>query len=161
MLDMAKVASVATTNPGDVKSYLGVNMIGKPGLPKILIPTTAGTGSEVTNIAVVSLAEEELKSGIVSPYALAEVAIVDPSMSTTMPPITTATTGLDALSHAVEACMSVLASPLADALALEAIKLIRSSLPIAYAQPKNMKARHEMALASQFLLNPRRPKQTS
>lgn len=129
VLDMAKVASIAPTNPGPIRKYIGVDLVKKPGLPKILIPTTAGTGSEVTMVAVVTLTDEEVKSAIISPYMLSDVSIVDPKLTFSMPRKITASTGLDALSHAFEAMMAVTANPLADALALKAIRIITECLP--------------------------------
>ncbi len=148
VLDMAKVASIAPTNPGKMADYVGVGLIKQAGLPKILIPTTAGTGSEVTNIAVVSLAAEEIKSGIVGPQLMADVAIVDPEATLTMPPRLTASTGIDALTHAVEALMSVNSNPLTDALAYEAVKLVFRNLRKACYQGENLEARYGMSLAA-------------
>jgi len=148
VLDMAKVASFAVTNQRDVSSYVGVNQVKNPAKPLILVPTTAGTGSEVSNVAIVSLVAEEIKSGIVSPYLYANVAIVDPTLTITMPPGLTAQTGVDALSHAIEAIMSTNANPLTDALALEAIRLIANSLTTAYRQGENLDARCDMSLAA-------------
>jgi len=92
VLDMAKVASIAATNSGSVKSFIGVDKISQPGLPKILMPTTSGTGSEVTANAIVSSEDDAIKTGIVSPHLLADAAIVDPCLTLTMPKkVTTAT----------------------------------------------------------------------
>jgi alcohol dehydrogenase class IV len=132
VIDMAKVASMAVTNPGSMRRYLGVGMVEKPGIPKVLLPTTSGTGSEVTNVAVVTIAEEKMKTAIISPYILGDVAIVDPSFTYTLPQHLTASTGLDALSHALEAIMSIDANPITDSLALQAIKLIFTYLSKAY-----------------------------
>jgi len=148
VMDMAKVASVAATNTKDLAEYLGVNRIERPGMPMILIPTTAGTASEVTANSIVVLPEQKLKAAIVSPHLLADVAIIDPTMTLTVPPGITAATGLDALSHAIEAIMSTEASHITDALALESIRLIGQSLRIAYAQGSNLEARHSMASGS-------------
>jgi alcohol dehydrogenase class IV len=147
-MDMAKVASVIATNPGDVKQYVGVNLVQKPGLPKIMIPTTSGTGSEVTPNAIVISSAEEMKKGIVTPHNLAEVVIVDPLMTVLMPPKLTASSGLDALSHAIEAYMSVDSNPLTDVLALEAIRLISTNLPVAFANGENLEARSTMSLGA-------------
>lgn len=147
-LDLAKVASIMATNPGDVKNYLGIGKVGKPGLPKILIPTTAGTGSEVTQGAVLTSKETFEKVGIISKHVWADVALVDPLMSMSMPPRLTAITGIDALSHAVEAYMSKNRSEISDALALQAILLIVKNLPIAFNEGKNLQARYNMALAA-------------
>jgi len=148
VLDIAKVASMAVTNPGNVKSFIDSDLVLKPCVPKILIPTTAGTGSEVSKVIVLSLIEEERKATITSPYNFADVAIVDPLMSSSMPPKLTASTGLDALSHAIEAYMSTNANTVTDALALEAVKLIAKNLRIAYAQGENLEARYNVALGS-------------
>jgi alcohol dehydrogenase class IV len=132
VLDMAKVASIAATNKKSMRQYLGVNLVEKPGLPKILMPTTAGTGSEVTHVAVITLLDEEAKSAIVSPYLFSDVSIIDPRLTYSMPPRVTASTGLDALSHAFEALMAVNANPITDALALQSIGIIFKYLPRAY-----------------------------
>lgn len=147
VLDMAKVAAIAVTNPGLMRKYVGVNRVRKTGLPKVLLPTTAGTGSEVTNVAVVTLTENEMKSAIISPYMLGDVAIVDPTFTYTLPPRLTASTGLDALSHALEALMSVNASPITDSLALQSIRLIFTYLPEA-CRSGDSESRYGMSLAS-------------
>lgn len=132
VLDMAKVASIASANRKPMKQYIGVNLVEKPGMPKILMPTTAGTGSEVTHVAVITLLEEEAKSAIISPYLFSDESIVDPKLTYSMPPRVTASTGLDALSHAFEALMAVNANPVTDALALQSIEIIFRCLPRAY-----------------------------
>ncbi|MEM3816038.1 MAG: iron-containing alcohol dehydrogenase, partial [Candidatus Bathyarchaeia archaeon] len=147
VLDMAKVASIAITNPGSVRSYIGVDLVKKPGLPKILMPTTAGTGSEVTRVAVITLEDEEAKSAIISPYLISDVAIVDPKLTFSMPQKITASTGLDALSHALEAIMAVNANPITDALALQAIKVISEYLPRSY-RSGDVESRVNMSLGS-------------
>ncbi|MBS7649285.1 MAG: iron-containing alcohol dehydrogenase [Candidatus Bathyarchaeia archaeon] len=147
VLDMAKVASIAVTNSGPMRKYVGVNLVVKPGLPKILMPTTAGTGSEVTSVAVITLLDEEAKSAIISPYMISDIAIVDPKLTYTMPKKITASTGLDALSHALEALMAVNASPLTDSLALQSIRIIVKCLPDAY-KTGDVKSRFGMSLGS-------------
>jgi len=145
-LDMAKVASIMKINPGSPSEYIGVNRVEERGIPLIAVPTTSGTGSEATSTIVI--VHEGRKTGITSPPVMPDVAMVDPNLTVTMPPRVTANTGLDALSHAVEAYMSVDASPLSDALALEAIGLIADNLTVAYSQGGNIEARYHMALAS-------------
>ncbi|MEM2740348.1 MAG: iron-containing alcohol dehydrogenase, partial [Candidatus Bathyarchaeia archaeon] len=147
VMDMAKIASIAAANPKPVRSYVGVNLVEKRGLPHILIPTTAGTGSEVTDIAVVTIPEDEAKSSIISPYLLSDIAIVDPSLTYTLPPSITASTGLDAISHALEALMSVNSNYVTDMIALEALKLAYRYLPEAYSSP-NPENRYYMSLAA-------------
>jgi alcohol dehydrogenase class IV len=147
VLDMAKVAAMSLKNSGPMRDYVGVDLVKKPGVPSILLPTTAGTGSEVTNVAVVTIVEDELKTSMVSPYMFGNVAIVDPSLTYSLPPRLTASTGLDALSHALEAVISVNADPITDALALQAVKLIFANLPKAYKSGES-ESRNGMCLGS-------------
>jgi len=147
-IDIAKAASVMATNEGSIELYFGTNLVKNPGLPLIAIPTTAGTGSEVTNISILSDTTEHVKKGIVSPYLLPDVAIVSPMMTLTCPPSVTAASGVDALVHAVEAYISKFASPVTDALAIGAMKLIAVHLPKAYACPDNIESREAMITAS-------------
>ena len=118
------------------------------GPPLIAIPTTAGTGSEVTNVAILSDKVAQLKKGIVSDYLLPDVALVSPVMTLTCPRSVTAASGVDALVHAVESYLSLNGSPITDSLALGAIRLIVRALPKAYANPANLQAREDMATAS-------------
>lgn len=145
-IDTAKLVSVMLTNPGNVRDYFGVNLIPQPGIPVIAIPTTAGTGSEVTPIAILTVEEEEVKKGIVSPHMIPRTAILDATLTVTMPPSVTAATGLDAFVHALEGYISVGAnrSALTDALCLEAISVIWNNLSRAYCQPDDLEARDRM-----------------
>lgn len=148
-MDLAKLAAVLAVHDGPVADYLnltGTKKIDKKGLPKILIPTTAGTGSEVTNISVLSL--ETSKDVVANHYLLADVAIVDPALTVSVPPRITAATGVDALTHAVEAYISVNASPTSDALALHAIRLIARSLRKAVEDGSDNQARTDMSQGS-------------
>ncbi|MFS0865494.1 iron-containing alcohol dehydrogenase [Fredinandcohnia sp. 179-A 10B2 NHS] len=148
-LDLAKLAAVLADNEGYVSDYLnltGSKTIKNKGLPKIVIPTTSGTGSEVTNISVLSL--ETTKDVVSHDYLIADVAIVDPSLTVSVPPRVTAATGIDALTHAIEAYLSVQASPTTDGLALQAIKLISHSLRRAVANGDDQEARTEMSQGS-------------
>ena len=147
-LDVAKGASIMATNEGNILDYSGIDMVPKRGLPKILIPTTAGTGSEVTRVLVVTDEASNLKMAIYSRYVLSDVAIVDPMMTLSMPPKVTADTGIDALVHAVETYVSVNATPFSDILAIEAITLIADNLTKAYAKGENLEARYHMSLAA-------------
>jgi alcohol dehydrogenase class IV len=147
-IDIAKVVSVLSNNQVEIASLFGTNLVKEKGLPFIVIPTTAGTGSEVTNIAILSDKEEQLKKGIVSDYMLPDVAIVSPEMTLTMPQSVTAASGIDALVHAIEAYISIFASPITDALAIKAMKMIAVNLPKAYANPNHMEAREAMVTAS-------------
>ncbi len=143
-LDIAKVASILVTNSDPVSSFFGVDMVPNPGLTTILVPTTAGTGSEVTPIAILSDYGEKLKKGIVSPYLLPAVALLDPELTVGLPASVTAATGMDALIHAVEAYTSRNATPFTDMLALQAIKLIFRYIRTAFANGSDLQARGGM-----------------
>jgi len=147
-LDVAKGASLMVTNPGTIVDYAGMEMVPKPGLPKILIPTTAGTGSEATRVLVVTDERDNTKKTIGSTFAIPEVAILDPMLTLSMPPHITANTGMDALVHAIESYVSAITTPYAEILAIEAISLIAHNLPLAYSKGNNLIARYNMLLAS-------------
>ena len=147
VLDMAKVASAAAANPEqEASAFLGANKIKNPSAPKILIPTTAGTGSEATPFALVIV--EGKKKAIASSYNLADVVFIDATFTATMPPRVTAFTGMDALSHAIEAFLSLGANPLTDSFALEAMRKISNNLEEAFSHGDNLNARMEMSLAA-------------
>jgi len=143
-LDIAKTASALVTNDGHVESYFGIDLLKHPGLPFMLIPTTAGTGSEVTPIAILSDEGEKLKKGIVSPYLFPRVAILDPELTRGLPPHITAATGMDALIHAVEAFTSKNATGMTDMLAVEAMTLIHENIRKAFSDGENIDARSRM-----------------
>ena len=148
-LDLAKLAGVLAVHEGKVADYLnltGSKQVSKKGLPTILITTTSGTGSEVTNISVLSL--ETTKDVVTHDYLLADVAIVDPELTISLSPKVTAATGVDALTHAVEAYISKNANPVSDALALQAIRLISNSLRTAVLEGTNKQARADMSYGS-------------
>jgi len=147
-MDVAKGAAIVATNKGKILDYAGIDMVPGKGLPRILISTTAGTGSEVTRTIVLTDEASKLKQAIHSDFVLADIAIVDPLLTRSMPPAVTADTGLDALVHAVEAYVSFNATPFSDILAIEAIRLIAENLPVAYAKAEHMEARFNMALAA-------------
>lgn len=143
-LDIAKVASILVTNSDPVSSFFGVDMVPKPGLTTILVPTTAGTGSEVTPIAILSDYGEKLKKGIVSPYLFPAVAMLDAELTVGLPAPVTAATGMDALIHAVEAYTSRNATPFTDMLALESMRLVFRHIRTAFANGPNIEARGGM-----------------
>lgn len=147
-IDIAKGVGAFASHEGPLAELFGVDLVKRKGPPLIAIPTTAGTGSEVTNVAIFSDKEAQLKKGIVSDYLLPDVALVSPLMTLTCPRSVTAASGVDALVHAIESYLSVNASPITDAIALGAIKLIVKALPKAYANPSNLQAREDMATAS-------------
>ena len=149
-LDIAKVTSILITNSGKIDSFFGVDLVPNPGTPVILIPTTAGTGSEVTPIAILSDTKERLKKGIVSPTLFPEVAIVDPKLTIGLPPSVTAFTGMDALTHAIESYYSINATDLSDLLAFRAMELLSKNIRMAYAHGENLVARSNMMEGSLF-----------
>ncbi|MGZ3613362.1 MAG: iron-containing alcohol dehydrogenase [Thermodesulfobacteriota bacterium] len=147
-LDIAKGASLLASNPGNVLDYCGLDLIPKRGLPKILVPTTAGTGSEVTRVFVLTDKRDNMKKVVFSNYALPELALVDPMLTISMPSKVTADSGMDALVHAIETYVSMNATPFSDLLASKAIELIAKYLPMAFAKGENIEARYHMSLAS-------------
>ncbi len=143
-MDIAKTSAVMLTNKGPIGAYFGINLVPKPGLPTILIPTTAGTGSEVTPIAILSDEGEKLKKGIVSPYLYPAVSILDAELTLGLPPQVTAATGIDALIHAIEAYTSVNATAITDMYCIKAIELLYGNIRTAYAKGDNLAARTAM-----------------
>ncbi len=147
-MDVAKAVSILLTNGGKAEDYLGLGKIKKPGVPKIMVPTTAGTGAEVTFTAVFINEKTKSKGGMNGDPLYPDVAVLDPLLTLTMPPHVTAATGIDAFIHAVEAYLSTQAHPISDMYALEAIELISQNLPKAYAHGGNLEARTAMLLGS-------------
>ena len=147
-LDTAKAAAVIITNGGSVREYQGLDKVPGPGLPKIMVPTTAGTGSEVTFTAVFIRKDEKKKGGINSKYLYPEVAILDPLLTLSVHPSITASTGLDALCHAIESFISKKATFLTEAVSLSAIKLIWENLPSVYENVSDVKKRAGMLYGS-------------
>jgi alcohol dehydrogenase class IV len=154
VLDTGKAAAALLTNPGDLMDYLEVIGKGKPlerpGLPVIAIPTTAGTGSEVTRNAVITSLEHRLKVSLRSAGMLPRLAIVDPQLTYSLPPAATASTGLDALTQLIEPFVSNSANPLVDAVCREGINRVRRSLQKAVEDGEDASAREDLALASLF-----------
>lgn len=153
-LDAAKAIAVMITNGGDLFDYLEVvgraRPIVKPGVPFIAIPTTAGTGSEVTRNAVLASPEHQVKVSLRSPLMLARVALVDPELTWDCPAAVTAASGMDALTQLIEPYVSCRANSMTDALCLEGIRRAARSLRIAFADGQNATARGDMAMASLF-----------
>ena len=147
-LDVAKGISILTANEGRILDYIGVDTVPNKGAKMILIPTTAGTGSEVTRVLVMTDEEQNTKNVVFTPFALPDVAIVDPGLTLSLPPVITADTGMDALVHAIEAYVSMNATVFSDIWAEEAIRLIGKHLPVACAKGSNLNARHNMCLAA-------------
>ena len=149
-MDVAKAIAVLVTNKGSAVDYLGLNKVPKQGLPKIMIPTTAGTGSEVTFTAVFVRKNLKKKEGMNSPYLYPELALLDPELTLSLPPAPTAQTGLDALCHAIESYTSVNASPMSEMFSLEAIALISENLRTCVHDGKSIVARERMLLGSLY-----------
>jgi len=149
-LDIAKLAAIITRHGGNIRDSIGIDATPGRGVPTILIPTTAGTGSEVTPIAVLSDKDQHLKKGVVSGDLYADLALVDPELMAGLPAPVTAFTGMDALTHCIEAYTNRFAQSFVDTIALEGIRLIGGSLRRAVCNGSDLDARSEMALASVY-----------
>jgi alcohol dehydrogenase class IV len=147
-IDTAKAIAVMVTNGGSIENYKGVGKIQKAGVPLVAIPTTAGTGSEVTPYTIITDTKTNVKMLINSPMVIPQIAIVDPLMSISCPRSITSTVGLDALTHAIEAYVSLKAQPITDIFCLSAIKLISGNLRQAWANSNNLEAREQMMLGA-------------
>ena len=147
-LDTAKSAAALVTNGGRVKDWEDPRQLERSPLPTIAVPTTAGTGSEVTWVAVITDQEHHYKMTLLDQRIAPDVAILDPDLTLTLPPGMTAATGMDALVHAIEAYTCKVANPISDALALRAIGLVSGALAIAVKDGGNAAARSDMLLAS-------------
>lgn len=154
VIDAAKAISGLTTNTGDILDYLEVigrgNPLTKAGLPCVAIPTTAGTGAEVTRNAVIASLEHRVKVSLRSPFLLPRIALVDPELTYSLPLQVTLATGLDALTQLIEPLVSSRANPATDGLCREGIRRVARSLPAVVQNGKDFTAREEMALASLF-----------
>lgn len=153
-IDTGKAVSALITNDGDLFDYLEVIGRGKPiknpTIPFIAVPTTAGTGTEVTKNAVIKSNEHSVKVSLRSPYMLPDIAILDPLLTYSMPKEVTASTGLDAFTQVIEPYVSIKANMLTDAICKEGIKRISRSLLKAFNNPKDKKAREDMCIGSLF-----------
>lgn len=151
-IDAAKAIAALTTNAGDVLDYLEVighgQALAHAGLPCMAVPTTAGTGSEVTRNAVLASPSHRVKASLRSALMFPNIAVVDPDLASTLPAAITATTGLDALTQLIEAYLSARANPITDALSLDGIRRAASALPRVIADGDDRSARKEMALAA-------------
>lgn len=147
-MDVAKVIAVAATNDAPLREFAGYHRIARAGLPLVCIPTTAGTGSEVTKVAVITDTERDVKMMMLDVHLLARVALVDFELSLTMPAPLTAHVGVDTLTHGIEAFVSKKANTLTDPLALECIRLTAANLFTAWEGPGNRPAREAMMLAA-------------
>ncbi|MCP5268183.1 MAG: iron-containing alcohol dehydrogenase [Zoogloeaceae bacterium] len=148
VIDCAKGISIVSANGGHILDYEGVDRIPIPGPPLICIPTTAGTSADISQFAIINNTEKHYKISIISKSVVPDVALVDPETTTTMPAYLTACTGLDALTHGVEAFVSTASSPVVDGHALSAIALVNTHLPRVLADASDSEARENMMLAS-------------
>ena len=153
-IDLAKAVAALLSNDGDLFDYLEVIGKGKalenPALPVIAVPTTSGTGAEVTKNAVIGSPEYGVKVSMRHPSMLPTIAVIDPELTYGVPPEVTANSGLDALVQLIEVFLTRKASPLTDALVREALPKGAKALPIAVTEGANAKARRDMSLASLF-----------
>ena len=148
VIDADKMIAVRQANPGPLDRYQGYHRIPEAGVPLVVLPTTAGTGSEATGVAVITDTARSTKMMILDPHLVPGVAIIDPLLRATMPPARTANVGVDTLPHGLEAYVSRLAPPLSDVHALRCIELVAASLAPAHANGADIAAREGMALAA-------------
>lgn len=147
-IDTAKCVRILLAHGGHLLDYQGYNLLEEPLPPMIAIPTTAGTGSEVTPFAVIRDSEQDVKLTFASPFLVPTLAVLDPIITQTLPPLLTAATGLDALTHAVEAYVSSEHSPFSDSLAVAAIDMIATNLRDAVHRGAELEARGQMLIAA-------------
>ncbi len=151
-IDAAKAIAALLASPGDLLDYLEVIGAGRPlaapSAPFIAVPTTAGTGAEVTRNAVLASPEHRVKASLRSPLMLARLAVVDPELTLNLPPAVTASTGLDALTQLIEPYVSVRANPMTDMFCREGMRRAAAALGRAYENGRDLEARTDMALAS-------------
>ena len=147
-LDAGKAISILTTNPEPLADYMGYHKIPKAGAPLLAIPTTAGTGSEVTKVAVITDTERDVKMMILDQHLLPVVALVDYELTLSMPAPLTAHVGVDTLTHGIEAYVSRKASEMTDPIALSCIRLAATHLVKAWEEPGNLAAREGMMLSA-------------
>ncbi|HAR62488.1 MAG: alcohol dehydrogenase [Candidatus Margulisiibacteriota bacterium] len=147
-IDCAKGIGIASTNNLHILEFEGVDKIPTPAPPLICVPTTAGSSADISQFCIITNTQEKNKITIISKALVPEVSLIDPVVTTTMSPKLTAHTGLDALTHAIEAYVSNASSPVTDLNALEAINLITLNIKCAYDEPDNLEYRSYMMLAS-------------
>lgn len=148
VIDTAKGMCILLKEGGKLSDFNGIQLLSRPQTPHIVIPTTAGTGSEVTNIAVIMDKEMGQKRLLVENYNVPSMAILDPKMTEKLPKILTASTGMDAMTHAVEALHSIPHEPITDALAVHAIRLLAKNLPICTENGSDLVARGNVQIAA-------------
>jgi len=149
-MDVAKAVAVVAAHGADAKDFLGLNKVPGPGLPTIMVPTTAGTGSEVTFTAVFVRPDLQKKEGMNSVFMYPDLALLDPELTLSLPPQPTAASGIDALCHAIESYTSVIASPASEMFSLEAIRLIAENLRTCVHNGRDLEAREAQMLGSLY-----------
>ncbi len=147
-IDTAKGINILLSEGGAILDYQGAQLINRPLKPLIVVPTTAGTGSEVTAVAVIANLKEKIKMEFVDKFLRPDVAVLDPQMTVSMPAKLTASTGMDALTHAIEAYIDLENSPASDAMAIEAIKMIVRYIETATKNPEDIEARGGMLIGA-------------
>lgn len=147
-MDLAKGVGIIATNGGAINDYKGIDMITNAIPPMIFIPTTAGTSADVSQFGIISDTKKKVKVAIVSKNIIPDVALIDYETTTTMDAYLTACTGIDALTHAIEAYVSKVSSPITDIHAIEAINIVYNYLPLVIKEPDNLKYREKMMFAS-------------
>jgi alcohol dehydrogenase class IV len=148
VIDAAKVIAVAVANPGPIAAFQGYHKVMNSGLPLIVIPTTAGTGSEATKAAVITDTQRMVKMMMLDAKLMPRISIVDYELSMTMPAALTAHVGVDTLVHGIEAYVSKRSNGMTDPLAISCMQLTACHLLTAYQEPENRQAREAMALAA-------------
>jgi alcohol dehydrogenase len=146
--DCAKAIAAVAANGGSIIDYEGFNKMTKPAIPQIAINTTSGSGAEITMIAIITDNSRKVKMVIASPFITPFIAVNEPMFMTTMPREVTASSGIDVVSHAIEAFVSTEANPITDSLALQAIKLAFEYLPRSYENGNDLEAREKMMFAN-------------
>ncbi|WHY74905.1 iron-containing alcohol dehydrogenase [Fictibacillus enclensis] len=147
-IDAAKGIAVMANNPGEIIDYEGVGKIPNEGLPLIAVPTTSGTGSEVTSSTIITNTKTQFKAAVISPFLYPNYAILDAELTVGLPMEVTAATGMDALTHAIESYTSKTSNPASKALALYAIGMIRENIEKAYFIGTDIQSRENMLVAS-------------
>jgi alcohol dehydrogenase len=149
-MDLAKLLSVLHTREQKVEDILGIGNVKSRKVKLITVSTTSGTGSEVTPIAILTDTEAKLKKGVVSSFLIPDVAVVDPELTINVPPGVTASTGMDAMTHCIEAFTNIHAHPIVDNIAIEGIRLIAANIKKVVVDGADMEARTAMALGSLY-----------
>jgi alcohol dehydrogenase class IV len=149
-MDVAKLVAALARSTQRVEEVFGIDLLQNRALPLVCLPTTAGTGAEVSPNAILLDETDELKKGVISPHLVPDAAIVDPLLTVSVPPAVTAATGLDALTHCIEAYANKFAHPTVDLYALQGVRLISANLVRAVQDGGNLEARANLALGSLY-----------